>query len=140
MILPFKTHLKIKTTSLGKKVFKKKPTGFVPKIKKGIKIHTIREDKSNRWRAGLKIHFATGVRSKNYNCFKKGVVKSIQKIEIKWNETWFYPFVYIDGRLLHLMEIEKLAINDGFETIDDFCKWFDKDFTGKIIHWTDFKY
>lgn len=44
---------------------------FIPKILDGTKIHTIREDKKNRWEAGKKIHFATGVRTKNYKCPKK---------------------------------------------------------------------
>jgi len=35
------------------------------------KIHTIR--KGNRWRAGVKIHFATGVRSKGYRQFAEAV-------------------------------------------------------------------
>lgn len=34
----------------------------------------------------------------------------------------------------------KLAINDGFESIDDFFNYFNEDTTGKIIHWTDLEY
>ena len=37
-------------------------------------------------------------------------------------------------------EIELLAKHDGFNSMEDFFKWFDKDFKGKIIHWTDFRY
>lgn len=36
--------------------------------------------------------------------------------------------------------IEKIAINDGFDSVDDFFSWFKDDFTGKIIHWTNLKY
>jgi len=50
--------------------FKKR---FVEPIKKGVKIHTIREDKTNRWKSGMKVHAATGVRTKNYNCFFESV-------------------------------------------------------------------
>jgi len=41
---------------------------------------------------------------------------------------------------MSLWEIERLAENDGFNTASDFLEWFDHDFTGKIIHWTDYKY
>ena len=33
-----------------------------------------------------------------------------------------------------------LVQNDGFASISDFFKFFNKDYTGKIIHWTDLKY
>ena len=33
-----------------------------------------------------------------------------------------------------------LVQNDGFASISDFLKFFNKDYTGKIIHWTDLKY
>jgi len=44
-------------------------TNFVEKIEKGEKIHTIREDKLNRWRAGRIIHAAVGVRTNEYRQF-----------------------------------------------------------------------
>ena len=35
----------------------------------------------------------------------------------------------------------QLAKNDGFDSIEDFFKFFTKDiFVYKLIHWTDFKY
>ncbi len=36
--------------------------------------------------------------------------------------------------------IHKLAVNDGFDSPLDFFAWFKKDFSGKLIHWTDLKY
>lgn len=108
----------------------------------GTKIHSIREDKHDRWKAGRKIHGATGVRTKNYNCFFEDVCKSIQKIEIQHTVILGTRLsrITIDGVLQSTEQIEKLAINDGFKNRDDFFKWFDKDYTGKIIHWTDFRY
>ena len=57
--------------------------------------------------------------------------------------------ISINGRELfgHPERLE-LALNDGFDTWEDFFNYFypiiqkskDKCFTGKIIHWTDFKY
>lgn len=114
---------------------------FVEPILNGTKIHTIRQDKPNRWKSGKDIHFATGVRTKNYNQFKKDDCKSVQQIEIirvsdYFNET----IVKIEGRQLNVKEVQQLASNDGFEHLYDFLVWFADGFTGKIIHWTDFKY
>ena len=105
----------------------------------GTKIHTIREDKHDRWKAGNIIHFATGVRTKDYNQFMVGQCKSVQHICITNNAgggTW----CRIDGKYHGGIFV---AQNDGL-TFDDFINWFipkqgDK-FEGKIIHWTDFKY
>jgi len=115
------------------------------------KLHTIREDKTNRWKAGNKIEMV--YRGKNYSIldhFNKGIPElekcvSVQKIEIKWES--FIGLekpalnVRIDnGRSLTTEEITRLARNDGFKDIEQFCKWFSKDFTGKIIHWSSMRY
>lgn len=111
---------------------------FKEPIIEGNKIHSIREDKTNRWKAGNKIHFATGVRTKNYNCFKEGVCIRTQKIEFSHKHRM--PYVSIDNKILSSYEAEDLAKKDGFDTLEDFFKWFGKDFKGKIIHWTGFIY
>lgn len=124
---------------------------FRAPILNGTKIHTIREDKHDRWKPGKVIHMSTGVRTKWYNCFKKDMCRNIQKIRIvHWHNT---VHVYIDdwffGEAFHnkLYDIQtyspnlkKLARNDGFDSVSDFFKWFNHDFEGKIIHWTDFEY
>ena len=112
---------------------------FVAPILAGTKIHTIRDDPHNRWKAGRGIQIASGVRTKNYVQFYYGVCKSTQKIEIKYVDK-FWVKILIDGKDLPTSRYELLAHNDGFNSIQDFYKWFDKDFTGKIIHWMDFKY
>jgi len=33
-----------------------------------------------------------------------------------------------------------LSANDGFDSVEQFFQWFDKDFKGKLIHWTDYEY
>jgi len=38
------------------------------------------------------------------------------------------------------LSIELLAKNDGFESVEDFWKWFNVEKTFRCIHWTDFKY
>lgn len=132
------------------------------------KIHSIREDKHNRWHAGNHIHFVINNRTKNRFQFAP-VIPCIetQKIQIFWDEPqnyhkdlWQTPVeIIIDGNhtlkpdigdilidsvtkeiLQGNKEAKLLAINDGFESLKDFLLYFNKDFTGKIIHWTDLKY
>ena len=115
---------------------KRKQTNFEEKIKKGIKLHTIRWDQHNRWKSGMKIHYATGARTPKYNCFKEGVCVHVQNIKISNRNIW------ADGVPLDNSEIEYLSINDGFDSLNDFWAWFDQysPFTGKIIHWTTLLY
>jgi hypothetical protein len=116
------------------------------------KIHTIREDKKERWQIGTKIDFFINVRQKNMFRFATRVsVVSTQKFQIKYHINTF--LVYIDEKLFffgnrdftinehenHTGMLE-LAQNDGFDTIEDFCAYFNEDFTGKLIHWTDKRY
>lgn len=115
------------------------------------KRHTIREDAANRWRAGMDIHSVINNRTKNRFQFAP-VVKcvSVQKINI-------YPFKHGLGRVVivegdrfdtdymplkgkGLEELTQLAINDGFDSVEDFFKYFNTDFKGKLIHWTSLKY
>lgn len=152
-----------------------KPTNFVKKILKSLlvdlnmtitdkryqlhifdytrfesKIHTIREDKSNRWKAGNKIHFVINNRTKNRFQFAPVLlVKSIQKIKIEWIEKNNYGLfnsrgvkVFIDNVNVVNYDniIDGLVKNDGFENRVEFFEYFSEDFEGKIIHWTDFKY
>ncbi len=129
MILGFTKGMDIE----GKRI----PTNFEQKIKSGEKIHTIRVDEKSRWKQGNKIHFATGVRSSNYNCFKHGTCSGVQQIEIDINYS-----VKVDGNNLNKMQIQALAWNDGFISVDDFKAWFKPylPFQGKLIHWTERRY
>ncbi len=108
---------------------------FVIPILQNTKVHTIREDKHNRYGNGRYIQMATGVRTKNYNCFCEAYCISTQKIYINHARE-----IFIDGNIISPIHIIRLALNDGFESVEDFWKWFDKPFQGKIIHWTDYKY
>lgn len=126
--------------------------GFKPqfrdKILSGTKIHTIREDKHNRWKPGIVIHGATGVRTKYYNQFFKDYCRSTQRISISFN-VYNNIEIVIDGRLLFgASEKEALANNDGFDSWESFDNWFrpliNKSeflcYQAKLIHWTDFTY
>ena len=114
---------------------------FVKPILNKTKIHTIREDATNRWKAGNTMHMATGVRSKYYICFCIDTCKSTQRIQIMRTSDFLCDtIVIIDGRQLSMPEVNRLALNDGFENMAEFWMWFKDGFNGKIIHWTDFKY
>ncbi|WP_460670485.1 hypothetical protein [Larkinella ripae] len=78
---------------------------------------------------------------KNYHHFRSGTCKAVQKIEIRWfNQSEYYPEVSVDGRVLTHDEVDLLAKNDGFDRTTQFFDWFNTDFAGKIIHWTDLRY
>jgi hypothetical protein len=146
MILGFKTRYPKWMTKKGWHTF------FDEKIEAGIKIHSIREDKHDRWKVGRVIHFSTGVRTKNYKQFKVDICKSVQSIWIANHHT--IPnkkIILVNGIAFNDEQIFQLAKNDGFDSIGDFFEWFGFefigkpipfgcDFKGKIIHWTDFKY
>lgn len=145
MILGFKTKFQNGT-----------PTYFKEKIQAGFKKHTFRN--GNRWKAGMQIHMATGVRTKNYDrfndCFHSilqglDYCKSVQTYKFEFSETLKFRNVSlsIDGRYIQQSEIFMIAKNDGFETVKDFVDYFfdsrDKETNtneGQIIHWTNIRY
>lgn len=116
------------------------------------KVTTIREDESNRWKAGNDIHFVINNRRPNRFQFAPVLkCKNVQKIRIgemamTASESCFIDsqgkirVIYVDDHRLFREDIVKVAHNDGFDTAEDFFDYFNKDFTGKIIHWTDLKY
>ena len=113
---------------------------FVEKILTGDKIHSIREDKNNRWKIGMKIHFWRGnprnVKSNPYE-FATSVVKDIQRIEIEPSINWVsltggYSCFGPDG-------LEIIAKNDGFSSWAEMKKFFPEPFVGKLIWWEQIK-
>lgn len=121
------------------------------------KIHTIRKDLSGRWRAGRSVQGYYNSRTKNMRKIFDGECKSVQPIRISYDPDYCEKKgsepvveVLIEGvtgpqpmffwKTLNVIEIEQLAINDGFQDAQQFFKWFSEDFEGKIIHFTEFKY
>lgn len=127
-------------------------TQFPEKILSGTKKHTIREDATGRWKAGMKIQFATGARTKAYNQFHEAECTGVQDIEIRYTDMRGAVEIYIDGkhlgtwhrfmppRSVNVADVLRLAVNDGFEGVSELLNWFQRDFNGKIIHWTDVRY
>jgi hypothetical protein len=115
---------------------------FVEPIMAGTKIHTIREDKTDRWYPGTQIHMATGVRTKHYNCFSDQF-KCVSTQRIFMTLGWNLEITVDFDSYLYNADKLRLIANDGL-TYDEFIKWFfpgDKDeFSGTIIHWTALRY
>lgn len=129
-------------------------------LEKGIcphpKIHTIRQDKTDRWFDDNLIHFVINQRKPNQQRFAPIIpCKSVQHIEILYEENDEKRIckVYVDFKIVGTAtwniigfdhdpviqgpKLVALAINDGFDTVLDFLSWFKEDFKGKLIHWTD---
>lgn len=124
-------------------------------IKKHPKIHTMRSDPHNRWKAGRKIEMVyRGAGYKILDHFNKGIpelevcvstqriiIKDMRHLPIGKRAFGQHDFlITIDNRMLSFAEQQKLARNDGFNSVEDFFRWFNKDWSGKILHWTDFRY
>ena len=108
------------------------------------KLHTFREDKSNRWNAGRPIHGVINCRTTSMYTFVIATCKSTQEIEIIPSGLISrLPKIVVDGRTLDKAETWRLLKNDGFggdHSLDHFNSWFTKPFSGKIVHWTDLRY
>lgn len=121
--------------------------GFKPqfreKILNGTKLHTIREDAGKRWKPGMIIHAAVGVRTKHFECFSIMGCTAVQDIEFI-ADAFGDLTVFIDSSCLSRAEVEVLARNDGFDTLEEFEEWFKREMkrTGtsvlkyRLIHWT----
>jgi len=112
------------------------------------KVHTMREDKKDRWNVGNKIHYTAWNRTKDSVQFAPvGEVLNIQRCKIRhWpNNKQTIEIddkLYYDGTVM-LPDEEKLQAlvqNDGFGSVASFFYWFGNDWDGKIIHWTNLKY
>lgn len=163
MILGFSTELKAKPTFFPEKILcglfdhqliSKNDWQFYTKhlgsmLPYSEKYHTIRQDTKDRWKIGMNIDFFINVRKKNMFRFAPVLpVVSIQTFQIihydNTETVWEFPHlkyaIRVDKRRLEPSEIEILALNDGFDSVEDFLNYFNRDFKGKIIHWTDLKY
>lgn len=135
-----------------------RPTHFAEQIRNGTKIHSIR--KSNRWKPGMLIHPATGVRTPNYKLITGGPLTCIstQDIEIRFVMGIAY-IIRVDSKKLSFPKMVNLANNDGFNECVGFknssfdLSQFSKAilnlhsptdlngfFKGQIVHWTDYRY
>ncbi|GAA4156728.1 hypothetical protein GCM10022217_16020 [Chryseobacterium ginsenosidimutans] len=122
------------------------------------KLHTIREDKNDVWHAGILIDFILE-NADNFRFAPRIPVISTQDVFMtkKGNDLEITianvgSYIGDDDFYLWFDAKEKLAINDGFDSYDEFSEYFllkinengsktgNYWYSGKIIHWTDFKY
>jgi len=113
---------------------------FETLIKQGVKIHTIRQDKHNRWKPGRKIHFWLGnprnVKKHPYQ-FGEGKCTDVAFIEIfpKKNMVRISYDGVNYGTFCKIQELNELAVDDGFTNWEHMKEWFSEDFKGKMIFW-----
>lgn len=128
----------------------KECTGFEDKVKAGSKIHTIRYNANNVWKARyndiksskkyLSVREWTG---RPYNSEQRELFRfdkiGLQNITMTYDSNDSVPQVWIVDKKV---PVEEVAKNDGL-SVDDFVAWFfakDNVFEGVIIHFTDFRY
>ena len=144
------------------------PQSYLIKIDRTViqrpKLHTVREDLKERWKPGINIDFFINVRRPNMYRFAPVLpVVSTQKIEFIWKDNTenltclgtnfdktctimiddcFYGDAYFfNGSVISSSyTIPIFANNDGFDTPEELFAYFNKNFKGKIIHWTNKRY
>ncbi|WP_346236135.1 hypothetical protein ABDK00_016990 [Niabella insulamsoli] len=120
------------------------------------KIHTIREDGNGRWKSGVNIDYFINSRTKNMFRFAPNIpcvstqqlymLKEPMGLDENDNVNEWGVFFKIDDRVLDYNEAEELALNDGFDSLEAFCQYFDpileptKQKSLTLIHWTKFRY
>lgn len=128
-------------------------TSFVEAITEGRKIHTLRADKNNRWQPGRRIHFWYGnPRNKNIStafAFGYGAQYCTGTEAVSLYYQHGQCSALVEDRILELPQLNLLAFQDGFESIQELYDFFfptppengePAQWHGKIIHWTDFRY
>ena len=145
MILGFKKEIASKPTyfkeailaSMGQVIGGEKPHS--------LKHHAIRIGES-KFKKGDMIHFAYGVRTKDYDCFLEFPCTHVTPIWIKRNEGLFQVQFYIrkGEEELEMLPMLDVCRNDGL-LIGQFNDYFMKSVTrlpqkAHIIHWTKLRY
>lgn len=123
---------------------------FYPIEKVAPKKHTIRESSHLQKFIGKEVEMFnwTGkpYRSKHHVFIHNVILTGFQEINIKVTRKEnndgieLNHFIKIDKKPLSVEGYETLPLNDGFDSIEQFCSYFKKDFHGFIYHWTDLRY
>ena len=99
----------------------------------GVKIHTIRKKPIA---VGTMLNHIVYPYHKSRRCVLSNFCTSTQTIVINP----FLKMIEIDGKRLSDIDTERVAKNDGFETMEDFWTFFNEPYQGMIIHWAETKY
>lgn len=177
MVLSFKTEINGKETNFVEKIWQSLPQDdeliqewfmdgkiyerydFSPDaVAFPPKIHTIREDKADRWHPGVMIDFFINARQVDMFRFApRFPVVSTQEIFMTHRGSMLEitiaaPGSSIGGDDFYFDGNDILGLNDGFDEYGDFNRYFigriqengkttgNYWFKGKIIHWTNFRY
>jgi hypothetical protein len=146
MILGFSKEIGGVPTYFKDKILIGTVTPYTPENQiNSIKHHTIRMGES-RLKEGDTIHFAYGVRTKDYECFLEAPCTHVTPIWIKRGEGLFQVQFYTrkgeeERELLPMLDV---CQNDGL-LISQFNDFFTKSVTefpqkAHIIHWTKLRY
>lgn len=112
---------------------------FVPLIDAGTKLSTIRGERVREIRVGdvldLRTWSGAPYRSKQVK-IREVLVDRVRPIIITWD---VHSYVKLDGKYLSFLEIDDLAVRDGFEDDGEFFRFFrdthGKHFEGQLIEW-----
>jgi hypothetical protein len=137
----------VKEYALYKKVPYQEVISDIEKVKP--KLHTIREDLKDRWVIDRVIDFFI-------NCRQPTMFRFAPRIPVDNTQEVFMTYAHsnliqisIDGReLFSYTERLEFAINDGFDSWEDFFNYFypkikaspKECYKPKLIHWTDLRY
>jgi len=107
---------------------------FAEDIEVGRKRQTIRRKRKRPTRPGDTLYLYTGLRTKRCRKLREAVCKSVVGITIS-------PafVVTLGGLRLYWSDATRLAQDDGFNNLVDFCRFFERHyglpFGGELIKW-----
>lgn len=118
---------------------------FLPKLLDGTKIHTIRKWSCDK---GVTLQHVIDPYKPSRRTIMTNTCISVQDILIVPQSRFVMilrPAMKGDLGILNEKQIEELALNDGFDNVDSFWKYFEKacrnnQYEFHIIHWADKKY
>ncbi len=113
---------------------------FAERVSLGLKRTTIRPNRIvGDPKPGHTIRCYTGQRTKACQHLTDGICTRVAPITIALDETTREPGVAVFGQLIKVKELERLAIEDGFDSPDDFIPFFRAQyglpFHGLLIEW-----
>jgi hypothetical protein len=125
---------------------KGQPTHFEEKIKRGVKIHTIRqnyalwkkrEEKINAGQAVLSLRKWSGKPRRS----KQVEIMQLEKIGVQSIIISETKSIFIDGDKKIFLPFPSIAFNDGL-LYNEFMEWFNGSTNelNAIVHFTDFRY
>lgn len=100
------------------------------------KIHHLQE--GNCWEAGMTIAPVVRYQLKGefFQFAPSLMCFSVQPFKILYYQGIYQPFVILGERELNRYELTEFVLNEGFDSIVSFTKYYDTDFIGQLVHWT----